>query len=171
MSDQHEGSCCAMCAWDYQGFCCCIPMREKDNESVAVLSQENLEAPIQENLQESTNNAANGDGEIPDLAKLAQTHTIRGCLLEIPNAWLELVHDIDSIMSLVDPDYELFQVKDKFGQLRYYWQTEKPHAIDMLDKIASMGERAATTICAMCGEWATDKNGYFNVCEAHKNND
>ena len=123
----------------------------------------------QKNLHERTNNAPKGDAPIPETAKSALSHEIRGCLLAVPNAWLELVHDIDRMMSLADPDYQLFQVKDKFGQLRYYWGTEKAYARDMLDRIASMGERAATTICAMCGHWASAKDGFWNVCEAHKN--
>ena len=35
---------------------------------------ENQETALQENLQERTNNPSNGDGLIPDLAKLARTH-------------------------------------------------------------------------------------------------
>lgn len=123
----------------------------------------------QKNLHERTNNPSKGDALIPELDKSALTHEIRGCLLAVPNAWLDLVYDIDRMMSFADPDYQLFQVKDKFGQLRYYWGTEKAHARDILDRIASMGERAATTICAMCGEWASAKDGFWNVCEAHKN--
>lgn len=33
MSDLHEGSCCAMCAWDVDGICCCIPERKEPEVS------------------------------------------------------------------------------------------------------------------------------------------
>jgi hypothetical protein len=158
-----------MCYWE-NGKQICYPedCSAPIYEHVLQVIQEHWK---QENLHERTNNPSNGDGLIPEMAKSAPSHEIRGCFLEVPNPWLKLVHDIDRMMSLADPDYQLFQVKDKFGQLRYYWGTEKAHARDLLGRIASMGERAATTICAMCGEWASAKSGYWNVCEAHKNND
>jgi hypothetical protein len=122
-------------------------------------------------MHERTNNPSNGDGLIPDLAKLARTHKIRGCSLEIPEAWYGTVLKIDAMLGLIDPNYQLLQVKDKFGQLRYYYSTEKEDARKVMDAIETWGALEVDKICVTCGEEATTERNYFRVCEAHKNND
>lgn len=35
--------------------------------------------------------------------------------------WYQLLVELDQMMAAIEPGYELYQVKEKFGGLRYYW--------------------------------------------------
>ena len=40
--------------------------------------------------------------------------------------WYPLIAELDANIAKIFPDYEIQQVKEKFGTLRYYWSAETP---------------------------------------------
>ena len=40
--------------------------------------------------------------------------------LDIPDEWFPIIHQLDADLAGIDPNYMLHQVKEKFGDLRYY---------------------------------------------------
>lgn len=75
-----------------------------------------------------------------------------GCIA--PDGWKKIVEETDAMLAHIDPDYEIHQVKEKFGTLRYYFGTN--YASDTMEyKIMHAIERAAEYssgfVCQICG--------------------
>ena len=47
--------------------------------------------------------------------------------------WKNLIKELDSKMSAIDPDYTIEQIKEKFGGLRYYFSSNSHNADAMYD--------------------------------------
>ena len=60
--------------------------------------------------------------------------------------WKQLILDCDKEMSEIDPDYTIFQIKEKFGGLRYYVKGHQD-----LFEIKSKYERLSYSTCEECG--------------------
>lgn len=90
----------------------------------------------------------------------------------IPPGWRGLVRLLDEEIAEIMPDYELAQVKSKFGSLRYYINfddiDDRYNSIyDIIDKY----ERISEHVCEVCGQrgkvrgnrqWVTTR------CNEHK---
>ena len=66
--------------------------------------------------------------------------------LATPKGWDELVHDLHEQIKSRFPDYQLFQAKEKFGELRYYCSVSS----ECRDLIAATAKEAIKT-CQACG--------------------
>lgn len=42
--------------------------------------------------------------------------------VDVRDAWLPIITKLNKDLLKVDPDYRVFQVKEKFGGLRYYFE-------------------------------------------------
>ena len=40
--------------------------------------------------------------------------------------WYDLIEKIDVELRVIDPEYTIYQIKEKFGALRFYFDTEEP---------------------------------------------
>lgn len=81
---------------------------------------------------------------------------------EIGQGWHPLIIELDKKISEIDPDYELDQVKEKFGQLRYFI-TPNPNdwrSFKEIEEIIEEYEAKSAQICQICGE---------TNCQEHKN--
>lgn len=45
--------------------------------------------------------------------------------------WFEILYKLESSLSTIDGNYELVQVKEKFGDLRFYISTNSPRRAEM----------------------------------------
>lgn len=52
------------------------------------------------------------------------------------HAWYEILYKLESSLSTIDRNYELIQVKTKFGGLRFYIHTESYRHAEMAELIA-----------------------------------
>jgi hypothetical protein len=71
--------------------------------------------------------------------------------IEVDEGWYQLVVDCDKELSEIDPKYELFQVKEKFGGLRYYFQSSNPDVRDKMDSVVAKYEELASRTCEVSG--------------------
>jgi hypothetical protein len=71
--------------------------------------------------------------------------------IEVDEGWYQLVIDCDNELSKIDPKYSLFQVKEKFGGLRYYFQSSEPGLRDEMDEIVAKYEEIASKTCEATG--------------------
>jgi hypothetical protein len=84
--------------------------------------------------------------------------------------WYPLLIEIDTRLSSLDPDYEVHQVKEKYGGLRYYYQfvTE---GVDWKqgEDIEDEAERRSYAICEVCGEPGHCRDGGWlqTLCDEH----
>lgn len=90
----------------------------------------------------------------------------------LPEGWLTIVQHLHRNLIVVEPDYNLIQVKEKFGELRFY--TSIPfdeHGIGII-LINHYIDVSAHT-CDVCGDAAGTKRNIGHLiatrCNEHKN--
>ena len=66
--------------------------------------------------------------------------------------WSEIVERLDRRLSALDPRYDLVQVKQKLGGLRYYIQTDHRELLDEMEMAVLDAERHAERTCEQCGD-------------------
>lgn len=74
-----------------------------------------------------------------------------GCIA--PDGWKNIVEDADRMLSELDPFYEIHQVKEKFGTLRFYYGTsvENETIREIMDAVISYAEMMSARVCDGCG--------------------
>jgi hypothetical protein len=71
--------------------------------------------------------------------------------IEVDEGWYQLVLDCDKELSEIDPKYDLQQIKEKFGGLRYYFQPSDPALRDEMDAVVAKYEEIASRTCEATG--------------------
>ena len=92
--------------------------------------------------------------------------------------WYKLLAEINNKLSLLYPDYEVYQVKEKFGTLRYYFGVnthgdeiteDENDRLAMLESImsnvVSCFENRSAHVCEWCGEFGEMRvsNGWYKT--------
>lgn len=69
------------------------------------------------------------------------------------DGWNWILEDLDRKLSYLDPNYELNQVKEKFGTLRFYYQpsVRKDIKLDLMDDAVTIAEMLSASTCEVCG--------------------
>ncbi|WP_202972656.1 hypothetical protein [Tsukamurella tyrosinosolvens] len=67
--------------------------------------------------------------------------------LEVGRGWYSIIVDLDRDLGAIDPDYQLVQVKEKFGGLRYYVEPEPDKARPGFSELIRGAERMAERTC------------------------
>lgn len=70
------------------------------------------------------------------------------------SGWNEIIIKCDRKLSMLDPEYKILQIKEKFGTLRYYYQTDvKIVAIkEAMDRYVRQAELESSKTCEFCGK-------------------
>jgi hypothetical protein len=74
--------------------------------------------------------------------------------IEVDEGWYQLVVDCDKELTGADPKYQIYQVKEKFGGLRYYTKPSNLDDKDILKRIADIiakYEDVASRTCSATG--------------------
>ncbi|MFD9826391.1 hypothetical protein ACFWXB_02845 [Tsukamurella tyrosinosolvens] len=71
--------------------------------------------------------------------------------LDIGPGWYPIIVALDRALSAIDPDYQLVQVKEKFGGLRYYVEFEPDRARSGFDALIREAELRSERTCEVCG--------------------
>lgn len=66
--------------------------------------------------------------------------------------WYPIIVELDRQLAAIDPDYELHQVKEKFGTLRYYYRTEVEGARERMNALIRAAEDQCERTCEQCGQ-------------------
>jgi hypothetical protein len=75
-----------------------------------------------------------------------------GCIA--PDGWKDIILEADAMMAFIDPEYKINQVKEKFGTLRYYFETKKEGVeFSIMEAIADAVELKSTITCQNCGTY------------------
>ena len=92
----------------------------------------------------------------------------------IPPGWRNLVRMLNKELAEVAPNYELHQVKSKFGTLRYYIDLDFVEGDETQDKVYEIidkYEQLSAHTCEVCGQNAKTGANTFLVytrCDKHK---
>lgn len=89
--------------------------------------------------------------------------------------WHELVKKLVADLEAINPNFNIEQVKEKFGGLRFYgYTTDADHYgwTDEQRELVDQAEEASFSICETCGEPGTpsDDGAYWvkTNCEKHR---
>ncbi len=91
-----------------------------------------------------------------------------GKWISMDSGWYELINDLDDKIAYLAPNYEIHQVKEKFGTLRFYVGgagTEiDTKAADIINDLISYAEQLSENICEICGaaRYGTIRTRYDN---------
>lgn len=69
--------------------------------------------------------------------------------------WYPLVCSTNEMLSYIDPDYEIHQVKEKYGTLRYYYGSKLPYESTqnkIMEAIVDRAEYLSSLTCEVCGK-------------------
>jgi hypothetical protein len=97
--------------------------------------------------------------------------------LECGDGWKDIIERTHKKLVYIDPNYTIFQIKEKFGGLRYYYSTLFEYGgieQDIMDDIVSAAELEASRTCELCGankssdkvEIRVHKYWYFGYCQS-----
>jgi len=93
---------------------------------------------------------------VPDDAG-AYEAALRALLERIPDGWgrwigcgagwYPILARLEQQLNELDPDYQVHQIKEKFGTLRFYWEGDIPNG----DAIVGEAEAESARTCELCG--------------------
>jgi len=73
--------------------------------------------------------------------------------------WFEILYKLESSLSTIDRDYEIIQIKEKFGNLRFYIHSDSYRHAEM-NELISQAEFDAAKINRLDKSWITPPQGY-----------
>lgn len=95
---------------------------------------------------------------------------------ETGKGWSEIILHTHEKLKIIDPYYTIGQIKEKFGGLRYYYDTSMHDNIrrEIMDDVISMAELRASRTCEICGtdkhdagvETRVDHYWYYTYCKS-----
>lgn len=97
--------------------------------------------------------------------------------MECNDGWKDIIDHTHDKLKYIDPDYTIAQIKEKFGGLRYYFDSSLDYgsiAHEIMDDIVRAAEYESSRTCELCGtSKASDKVGvrshkffYFGYCQS-----
>ena len=88
-----------------------------------------------------------------------------GCI-EVNRGWVGLIAELHDDLSTIYPDYEVLQVKEKFGGLRFYvGMIPEEFDQEFYARIRNAEEEADRTceICGTVGDLCRSKSGWYRT--------
>lgn len=87
--------------------------------------------------------------------------------IECDDGWLNLINDCHEKLFSIDPNYTIFQIKQKFGTLRYYAEPSQEKFIPAFRAIISEHERLSVQICEVSGAKGVlmKKGGWYKTLD------
>jgi hypothetical protein len=71
--------------------------------------------------------------------------------IDCGKGWWPIIADLDIELSEIDPDYSVYQVKEKFGNLRYYYAPSFPEFAKQMNDLVSVYEFKCALTCEATG--------------------
>ena len=75
--------------------------------------------------------------------------------VDVDEGWYQIVVDCDNLLTEIDPDYQIAQIKQKFGGLRYYFQPSDANNGELYVKMNAVVlayEKIASMTCEATGK-------------------
>lgn len=71
--------------------------------------------------------------------------------IDCEEGWWDIIVKCDRDLAEIDPDYSVYQIKEKMGGLRYYYNPSNPIFISQMDKVVAKYERICSMTCEKTG--------------------
>jgi len=91
----------------------------------------------------------------------------------VGEGWQELILGVhEALTALLGEYYEIHQIKEKFGGLRYYWGAPgaDPENVQAAQKLVDAAEAQSFKVCEQCGREGTvqsHRGWLVTLCEEH----
>ena len=82
-------------------------------------------------------------------AVLARIHSPWADIISCGDGWLPIIITLDRELAKISDDYVIYQVKEKFGGLRFY--AEATLSSEKFDQLIIEAESLAARTCEICG--------------------
>ena len=92
---------------------------------------------------------------------------------EVGVGWALIVMKCHRELQHLDPGYRIAQIKEKFGGLRYYFDSTVPYdsiTYDIMRCVVNEAEAQCARTCQLCGAEGTLRNNggcYKTLCDEH----
>ena len=90
-----------------------------------------------------------------------------GRWIRCSRGWYPLIVQLDEELAAIDPDYELHQVKEKYGGLRYYIsESTDPDVAERMSALIEDAEDTSVRVCEGCGAdgvLCVSKGGWYRT--------
>jgi hypothetical protein len=86
--------------------------------------------------------------------------------LDCGSGWYKIIVGLDKDLSFLCPDYQIHQIKEKFGSLRFYWASplegewydktsdeDKETIRDIMHSVTHYAEFLSGRVCEVCGNY------------------
>ena len=110
------------------------------------------------------------EGEFPPQIQARIDAGAANCYNSIGKGWLRLVEELDRNITIHFPDYTIAQIKEKFGQLRFYPGEREVIMHEKVKIIIAHAEDRSKEYCEICGKYGqiVSPNGWMlSRCEDH----
>jgi hypothetical protein len=90
--------------------------------------------------------------------------------LATPRGWDPIVRELHQQLVAIDPKYQVYQIKEKFGELRYYCSLRGDTKTKAVQDLMTAAAMQASTSCQVCGSPGvlSEKPGPVRVlCSTH----
>lgn len=82
-----------------------------------------------------------------------------GRYISCDSGWDWILEDLEIKISYIDPSYQIHQVKEKYGTLRFYCSSEKdPTANQIISDLTRIAEELSSKTCELCGNSSARSN-------------
>jgi hypothetical protein len=71
--------------------------------------------------------------------------------IDVNEGWYQLIVDCDKELTAIDPHYQIVQIKEKFGGLRYYFHPSQSDTSEAMRKVVEKYEAIALVTCEATG--------------------
>lgn len=90
--------------------------------------------------------------------------------IDVNAGWLPIVVDLHRSILRLDPeDYQVTQIKEKFGGLRFYYSVNKEYSMAVAELVRT-AEKTASETCEVCGapgHLRTERAWLLTLCDRH----
>jgi hypothetical protein len=142
-----------------------------DNEQVL----QQIESLCQKFSNNCSDNLNFDVSEVEDLLKSLFSRFENSPLLyfSVNPGWFSILADLHKKLLFIDPDYTIFQIKEKFGGLRFYatFKNISPVSESIAHDLIALAEQRSCHSCEICGKYGTlsdDRSWKSTRCSAHK---
>ena len=92
-----------------------------------------------------------------------------GADVDCAQGWWPIIADLDRQITAIAPDYSVHQIKEKFGELRFYYGLDEVGSDPRIDDLIDRAEQIAARTCEMCGAPRRARGGGWvkTLCDEH----
>lgn len=92
-----------------------------------------------------------------------------GRVISCGEGWYQLIFDCDRELAALDPEYKIYQVKEKFGGLRFYFDTQRNDVFDAMNEVVRRFEELSFSTCELTGRSGSlmKKGGWLKTLDPY----